>query len=184
MTENLEILWEKVKKSDPKAWRQVIELYSGLVNTVARKAGLMTLDAEDCGQYVWMTLYRKRNTIHDPVALPAWLIKTTYRRAATIARRLKPDLELEAALPLSDTGELPDEIVTQLENEAILDCALKQLDPRCRRLLHELFYRSGELSYRDIAKSLNILPNSLGPLRSRCLVKLKKNLENMGYELD
>ena len=159
-------------------------MYSGLINTIARKAGLSPLDAEDCAQQTWLTLYKKRKYIKDPVALPAWLIKTTYRQAVYQARHLKPDQDIEAASEQADTAELPDETVTQLEYQAVLEYALKQLDPRCRRLLTELYLAPQTPSYKDIAKSINILPNSIGPLRSRCLLKLKEILKKMGYETD
>ena len=184
MTDNLNRLWQKVQKGDPWAWREVVGMYSGLVNTVARRAGLASLDAEDCAQHIWMTLYKKRRTIRDPVALPAWLIKTTHREAVRVARRKRPDADFEAAAQLLDTGELPDEVIIQLEHQVIFDIALKQLDPRCRRLLEALFYSPDKPSYKAIAKSLNILPNSIGPLRNRCLQKLKEILQKMGYDLD
>ncbi|MBN1211715.1 MAG: sigma-70 family RNA polymerase sigma factor [candidate division Zixibacteria bacterium] len=184
MTDNLHRLWQKVQKGDPQAWREVVRMYSGLVNTVARRTGLAVLDAEDCAQHIWMTLYKKRKTIRDPVALPAWLIKTTHREAARIARRLRPDADIETAEELSDSGDLPDEVIIQLEHRTVFDIALRQLDPRCRRLLEALFYSPHKPSYKAIAKSLNILPNSIGPLRNRCLQKLKEILQKMGYDLD
>ena len=177
-------LWERATKGDADAWRRVVQIYSGLINTVARRAGLSSADAEDCAQHVWMTLYRKRRTIRDPRALAAWLIKTTHRHAVASARRQKPDeRDVLAAEPSANT-ELPDELVIQLENRAVLDYALKQLDPRCRRLLEALFYSPHKQSYRAIAKKLNVLPNSLGPLRVRCLKKLRRILQNLGYSRD
>jgi RNA polymerase sigma factor (sigma-70 family) len=184
VTDNLYRLWEKVKQGDPQAWREIVGLYSALVNTVARRAGLAPLDAEDCAQHVWMTLYRKRRTIRDAVALPAWLIRTTHREAVRLARRLRPDAEIETTDRFTDAGELPDEVIIQLEHQAIIDIALKQLDPRCRKLLEALFYSRRKPSYKAIAKSLNILPNSIGPLRNRCLQKLKEILQKMGYDPD
>lgn len=177
-------LWERAKRNDSDAWRQVVRLYSGLINTVARRTGLSPPDAEDCTQHVWMILYRKRKTIKDPRALPAWLIKTTHRYAVASARRPRPDpRDLSTAEPPAGE-ELPDEMIIQLEHQAILDCALKQLDPRCRKLLQALFYSPRKQSYKDIAKALSVLPNSLGPLRVRCLKKLRGILRNMGYDRD
>jgi DNA-directed RNA polymerase specialized sigma24 family protein len=76
------------------------------------------------------------------------------------------------------------DIVEQLETEAIIDIAMRQLDLRCRKLLHALYLSPGERSYREIARLLKVKPNSLGPLRSRCLQKLRKILENLGYDMD
>jgi RNA polymerase sigma factor (sigma-70 family) len=177
-------LWERAKKGDSDAWRAVVRLYSGLINTVARRAGLSPPDAEDCTQHIWMVLYRKRNSIRDPRALPAWLIKTTHRYAVASARRLKPAARDLSVVEPPVGEELPDESVMQLEHQAILDYALKQLDPRCRKLLEALFYSPHRHSYKDIAKALNVLPNSLGPLRIRCLKKLREILQKVGYSRD
>jgi RNA polymerase sigma factor (sigma-70 family) len=85
---------------------------------------------------------------------------------------------------LADMAELPDEIVQRLEQEYIIAAAIRQLDPRCRRLLQQLYFEPDRKSYREIAKTLKIKPDSLGPLRSRCLEKLKKELKKMGYLKD
>ena len=184
MESNLDTLWVKVRQGDPHAWRQIIRRYSGLVHTVALKAGLSRPDAEDCAQHTWMQLYKKRKSIREPAALPAWLIKTTHRQALNMVARLKPGLDIDTAADTPDGGELPDDAIARLESQAVFEYALKQLDPRCRRLLEALFYASDKPSYKAIAKSLNILPNSIGSMRTRCLNKLKKILEKMGYRED
>jgi len=178
---NLNTLWVKVKNGDPHAWRRIIRLYSGLVHTVALKAGLSRSDAEDCAQHTWLQLYKKRKSIREPSGLPAWLIKTTHRQAIHMAARLTPNFDIESVADATDGGDLPDDVITRLESQAVLEYALKQLDPRCRQLLQDLFYASEKPSYKDIAKSLNILPNSIGSMRTRCLNKLKKILKKMGY---
>jgi len=86
-------IWQGVLQGDPPSWRTIVERYEALVFTVARRAGLTRADAEDCAQHTWLSLYRTRHTIKDPVALPAWLIRTTHRRALRMAKqqaRLNP----------------------------------------------------------------------------------------------
>ncbi|MFZ5979535.1 MAG: RNA polymerase sigma factor [Candidatus Zixiibacteriota bacterium] len=184
MDSNLNTLWVKVKQGDPHAWRQIVRLYSGLVHTVAHNAGLSRSDAEDCAQYTWLQLFKKRKSIRQPSALPAWLIRTTHRQAICMVARLKPNLDIETAADTPDSGDLPDDTITRLEAQAMFEYALKQLDPRCRQLLESLFYSPDKPSYQAIAKSLNILPNSIGSMRTRCLNKMKKILEKIGYRED
>ena len=75
MTEfNIEHIWKSVLAGDVHAWGELVRVYAALVNTVARRVGLSGLDAEDCAQHTWMSLYRNRRVIKDPQALPAWLI--------------------------------------------------------------------------------------------------------------
>ena len=83
-----------------------------------------------------------------------------------------------------DTATLPDEAVIQLERQVILEEALRQLEPRCGHVLKALFFSAAEKSYREIARELGVSPNTLGPLRTRCLKKFKDILKKMGYLAD
>jgi RNA polymerase sigma factor (sigma-70 family) len=79
---------------------------------------------------------------------------------------------------------LPDELVLQLEHQVILEKAMDQLDPRCRQLLTALFLEGDEVSYRRLASTLGLKPNSVGSMRTRCLKKLENILKKMGYTGD
>lgn len=182
MTKNIGKIWEQVRAGDTQAWRRTVELYSGLVFTVARRVGLELSDAEDCAQQTWLTLYQKRKSIKDPVALPAWLIKTTHRNAVSMAKRLAPTIDLETIGIPEDPAELPDQEVIRIERQAILAEGLTKIDERCRKLLAGLFLSGEKISYKKLAASLGVNPNSFGALRSRCLLQLRKVLKKMGYE--
>jgi RNA polymerase sigma factor (sigma-70 family) len=183
MIRSIQEIWSSVLAGDTAAWRELVDLYAGLVFTVARRVGLSPSDSEDCAQLVWITLYRRRRTIRDPIALPAWLIRSTHRRALSLKMRLLRQSEIAESQEL-DSARLPDEVVSSLEESALIQIAMNQLDPRCRKLLHELYFNTEDKSYQQIAQELKIKPNSLGPLRSRCLSRLKKILEKLGYRLD
>ena len=144
MDSNLNTLWVKVKNGDPNAWRQIIRLYSGLVHTVALKAGLSRSDAEDCAQHTWLQLYKKRKSIREPSGLPAWLIKTTHRQAIYMAARLIPNLDIDSIADAPDGGDLPDDVMTRLESQAMFEYALKQLDPRCPSIITGFILRLRE----------------------------------------
>ena len=182
--QNLSHIWEKVRRGDAHAWQELVRLYAGLVNTVARRVGLSAADAEDCAQHTWIALYRRRRTIKDPTALPAWLIRTTHREAVAMARRLIGRPEADTSAAQVDPGALPDEVVTQLEHQAIVTSAVRQLDARCRKLITALFLSPEKKSYREVARLIGVKPNSLGPLRDRCRSKLRRIIEKMGYTWD
>jgi len=158
-----------------------VERYEALVFTVARRAGLTRADAEDCAQHTWLSLYRTRHTIKDPVALPAWLIRTTHRRALRMAKqqaRLNP---LYSEAVESHDSRIPDEELLALERQAHLELAIQQLDERCQYVMKALFFSEEEKTYAQIARDLGIPPNSFGPTRMRCLKKLEKILRDLGY---
>jgi RNA polymerase sigma factor (sigma-70 family) len=184
LTPNIHDIWKHVCRGDATAWRELVETYAGLVNSVARRVGLSIPDSEDCAQQTWLTLYRKRESIRDPQSLPAWLIRTTHRQAIHMAQRLNHRAELSEVETGADNLSLPDELVQQLEHKAILEKGMEQLDTRCRQLLTALFLEKDEVSYSRMASVLGLKPNSVGSMRTRCLKKLENILKKMGYTRD
>jgi RNA polymerase sigma factor (sigma-70 family) len=184
LTQNIHDIWKQVCRGDAAAWRELVETYAGLVNSVARRVGLSIPDAEDCTQQIWLTLYRKRESIKDPQSLPAWLIRTTHRQAVHLAQRMSPRTDLAGSDAGLDSQSLPDELVQRLEHQAILEKGMEQLDARCRQLLTALFLAGDEVSYRRMASVLGLKPNSVGSMRTRCLKKLENILKKMGYSGD
>jgi len=184
VTQHIAKIWARVREGDHEAWRILVERYSPLVYTVAIRVGLTRIDAEDCAQHAWMALYRNRRVIKDPARVPFWLIQTTRRQAVRMVKQMSrhtfidPDPQIEAG------AALPDEEIVALERQAILEVALNQLDGRCAAVLRALFFEPENKSYKQIAKDLGIAANTLGPLRSRCLERLKNVLEELGYETD
>ena len=66
MSLDIRDLWQRVLDDQPGAWDMLLSRYTALVNTVALRAGLSLIDAEDCAQHAWMSLYRRRHAIKDP----------------------------------------------------------------------------------------------------------------------
>jgi len=59
--------------------------------------------------------------------------------------------------------------------------ALVELSPRCERMVRMLFFENPPRPYQEIARELDLATGSLGFIRGRCLEKLKKQLEKMGF---
>jgi RNA polymerase sigma factor (sigma-70 family) len=104
---------------------------------------------------------------------------TTAKREAL---RLHRDLARSAGSPddcqLGDGALLPDESMELLERQAALERALEELDERCARLVTALFYAPKDRSYAQIAEETGVPFNSLGPVRRRCLERLRRLLED------
>ncbi len=183
MIPELKDLWKRVLAGDTAAWRKLVDSYSALVFTVARRAGLADADAEDCAQDVWLTLYRSRRSLKDPQAIPAWLIRTTHRRATALAIRTRRMGERAEGERVTEPT-LPDHELLQIEREFLIREALKRLDPRCRLLIESLYFQKDQSNYRLLSAEIGISPNGLGPLRSRCLAKLARSLKNLGLTED
>jgi RNA polymerase sigma factor (sigma-70 family) len=174
-------IWEGILSGDAGAWRELVRKYQALVNTVALRAGLSMADAADCFQQTWVSLYEHRHRLQDPDRLSAWLVTTARREAIRLSQRSRRDVAAEAAGELADEGPLADEQMVQLERQAHLEAAVAQLDDRCARLVELLFFAPEDWSYERIAEKLDISFNSLGPIRQRCLNRLKKILVESGY---
>lgn len=179
MADSIYKIWQRILDDDATAWRELVRRFEALVNTVALRCGLDSGDAEDCAQHVWMSLYRNRHALRDPGRLPKWLIMTTRRRSIRIAGQNQRDKAGRQDHTPSQCTVLPDQQIEQLELQAELEMALMQLDERCQALLRALFLAPREKSYREIAVELGIPINSIGPIRARCLARLRRALDDL-----
>jgi DNA-directed RNA polymerase specialized sigma24 family protein len=57
-----------------------------------------------------------------------------------------------------------------------IDQGLNRIGPRCRELLLALYFDSQQPSYEEIAERTNIALGSVGPMRGRCLERLREIL--------
>jgi RNA polymerase sigma factor (sigma-70 family) len=174
-------IWQEILSGDAKAWKELIKRYQALVNTVALRSGLSMADAADCFQTTWVRLYENRYRIKDSSRLSAWLVTTAKREAMRLRRiddRTDPDEQLIDNIA-SDSA--PDADLELLQQQSLLENGLAEIDERCRKLLQALFFSEDELSYEDVSKQVGISFNSLGPIRQRCLAKLRSSLENLGH---
>ncbi len=166
-------LWQCILEGDASAWKELVHRYHPLVYTVAVRAGLSVADAADCFQQTWVALYTHRKRISDPTRISAWLVTTAKREAIRLFKRSSVHSTLDEGPEIADPTLLADEEMDALETQGRLESGLKRLDVRCRKLLTALFFESEERSYEEIAADLGMAPNSVGPIRGRCLKRLK-----------
>ncbi|MGB5107552.1 MAG: sigma-70 family RNA polymerase sigma factor [Candidatus Zixiibacteriota bacterium] len=181
MTQSVFELWQGVLDGDSRAWEQIVKRYQSLIYAVATRSGLSQLDAADCFQQTWVLLFNNRHKLQDPARLSAWLVTTAKREAIRLKHRVGPDPGDDNSNEQVDAALLPDEELLQMEKQAQIEGAIQQLEPRCQKLVDAFFFADEEQSYEEIAKSLGIASNSLGPIRRRCLERLKRILEENGY---
>jgi RNA polymerase sigma factor (sigma-70 family) len=183
MSDSLSKIWSDVVIGNARAWEILVRRYNGLIVAVARGHGLAAADLEDCAQQTWIALYRSRHTIENPLAVPAWLVRVAKRKAQRIQTRRKTARSAEEQFDHPDHVDTPERAYLAALDTARLHGAIESLDPRCARLLRQLFFADEDVSYKDIARQLGLAPNSLGPIRSRCLSRLRKILEELDDDL-
>ncbi len=174
-------LWQDILAGDAGAWEALVRRYQALIYTVAIRAGLSMDDAADCFQQTWVVLYRNRRKLKDPSRLSAWLVTTAKRESLRLRKIAARSSETGDIIDQHDPDLLPDEAMLQLERQANLEIAIGELKPQCRRVVEAFFFASDDHTYEQIATSLGIAPNSLGPIRRRCLERLKEILVKNGY---
>jgi RNA polymerase sigma factor (sigma-70 family) len=172
---DLERLVATAATGDQPAWQALVERFGPALIRMARSHGLSTHEAEDAVQETWMRLLRHIDTLREPRALSGWL-KTTVRNESLRVRervqRERPTAE-ELCADVADT--------TTFEAQAGLDAAecgaavaraLDALPARHRKLMRALFTES-EPSYEEVASQLGMPLGSIGPIRRRCLARLR-----------
>lgn len=132
--------------------------------------------AEDLVQQTYLQWARKGSSLRDVSKVKTWLFSTLYREWLSIARKEKKfeTVEFEADLhgSLEELPEDPPRI-----SPALLQKALAELEVSFRAPL-VLFYLR-ELSYREIAETLNVPIGTVMSRLSRGKDMLRKVLNDM-----
>ena len=143
--------------------------------------------AADVFQEVFTTLLENVEKIEQPSRLHAWLVTTARRKTWLVIKRSRSTQSLagdgdeeDEASSIPDEQLLPDEVLTQLEEQHVVRAGLAELDERCRGLLTMLFYSEEPPPYSEIAAALGAPEGSIGPTRARCLKKLLGVLKRSG----
>jgi RNA polymerase sigma factor (sigma-70 family) len=165
------------------AWAALIHRYRRLVYAVPRRAGLDQELASDIFQRVFTILLEKLDKIEQPDRISAWLVTTAKRESWRAVRQNTLRSSHHSPAPITEADEppdgaaLPEEVLLQLEEQNTVRMALESLDSRCRTLLDLLFYRPVAPAYEEIASVLGMREGSIGPIRARCLERLRRLLE-------
>ena len=146
--------------------------------SICRRHQLSDADADDVQQSVWLQLVSQLDKIRDPAALPGWLTTTTRRECGRVLRAARGP---HAAGYVRDAETIPDqqagmadqELLTA-ERHAALREAFTRL-PRCCQELINMLIQDPPVPYAQISASLSIPVGSIGPRRSRCLDKLRRD---------
>jgi RNA polymerase sigma factor (sigma-70 family) len=176
-----ERLVKECLRGSEEAWSALVAKYRNLIYSIPLKYGLSADDANDIFQQTCLQLLRRLEHLRDAQSLPAWLIKVTTHQCFSVVageRRFEPaELDRDA----SAGRDAPEKLLRELEQEQLLRDALSRLKPRCRELLHFLFFEEPAVPYATAAKRLGLASGSIGFVRMRCLQQLRKDLEERGF---
>jgi RNA polymerase sigma factor (sigma-70 family) len=158
------------RNGDKASWAKLVARYETLVYTVARRNGLGPDDAADVTQTTFATLLEELDVLREAERLPYWL--------ATVARRqswrLKRRAEREPLIAVEE-GFGVDPFI-DWERFEVINEAMGRLGDPCRTLLMLLFFDPAQPSHAEVADRLGRALGGIGPLRGRCLAKLRSLL--------
>jgi len=165
--------------SDEGAWHEIVERYAPLVWSICARYRLSAADVEDVRQTVWLGLVEQLDKLREPAALPGWLATTTQRECLRVLRvssryeafRGDPD---DSLLATESVPAVIEEEILLAERNAKLRAALADLGDSDRQLL-ALLLSDPPLPYARISEILGIPQGSIGPMRGRCLARLRRS---------
>lgn len=168
---------QRVAAGDAAAIQQCIDVYGGLVWTMARRRGLSPEDAEDLVQEVFIDLWKGADRF-DPAVASEKIFVTMITR-----RRLIDRLRREQRRPPTQALELGDEELAGLDHQrlenaveaALAAKALRQLRPQERDVLLLSTYHG--LSHGQIAEHTGIPLGTVKTYIRRGLAKVKELLD-------
>jgi RNA polymerase sigma factor (sigma-70 family) len=174
-----EALLRACRTGDAAAWESLLDRYERLVYSIARNTGLSPEDAADITQLTFGYLLQSLDGMTDEGNLRAWLATVAKRHSRRLlVRQLRyQSAELDEEIV---GGLMPDRAnlngIERWELAEWLRSGLERIDERCRHLLRALYFDPSEPSYADIASSVGIAEGSVGPIRARCLKRLREML--------
>jgi RNA polymerase sigma factor (sigma-70 family) len=162
---------------EEQAWDALVELLP-LIWSIWRRHRLGDADAYAVGQSIWRQLVRQMDKVQDPGALARWLAATAWRECGNVRFATGG---LQIAGEIANGGRQPSHQITMAEQEqlmaerhASLREAFSRLSPCCQRLL-TLLIDEPSRSDTEISARLGVPVGSIGPTRSRCLEKLRRD---------
>jgi RNA polymerase sigma factor (sigma-70 family) len=166
-------LVSRCRNGDEAAWNELVERFSRYVYAICFQAfRLPPQDAEDVFQEVFARVYQNLDRLRSDEAIRPWIAQLTRRlcidRLRSGSREGPADLDdLEPAVF--------DETLATLDEALTVRACLDVVGDPCREILDRFFCR--DESYKVIGEALDIPAGTIASRISRCLAKVKVELE-------
>jgi RNA polymerase sigma factor (sigma-70 family) len=163
----------RCRNGEEAAWNELVERFSRYVYAIAVQAfRLSAHDAEDVFQEVFARVYEHLGRLRSDDAIRPWIAQLT--RRLCIDRIRSSGREGPADMDELEPGGY-DESLSQLDEAMTVRASLDAVGEDCREILDRFFCR--DESYRVIGDALSLPAGTIASRISRCLGKLKTQLE-------
>ena len=177
-------LVKKCLVGNEEAWSSLIDKYKALIYSIPVKYGLPPQEAADVFQATCMELLARLPELRQPRALPKWLMQVAQHKCyhwkrqqqRIVSRDAQPDLREPEAPAVAES------LLLQTHEEQMLREAMAALAPRCRRMIEMLFFETPARPYSEVAAELGLAVGSIGFTRQKCIERLRRLLEEMGFQ--
>ncbi len=168
-------LLELCYDGDVEAWDRLVARYERLIFSVALRNGVDRADAADVTQSTFESLLEALPQIRDERRLASWLMTVARRQAWRVNRRRARE----------SAGTVPEQFlvvdpIPDWERVAVLHDALVRLGGPCAELIAGLYLDPTEPSYAEVASRMGRSIGGIGPMRGRCLEKLRELISEEG----
>ncbi len=165
------------------AWSLLIDKYKALIFSIPVKYGLPPHEAADVFQTTCMELLTRLPGLRAPQALPKWLMQVAHHQCFRVKRQQQRlvSRDAEPHMPDPETPAIAESLVQQTQEEQMLREAMGSLTPQCRRLVELLFIETPPRPYSEVAAELGLAPGSIGFTRQKCIQRLRRNLDKLGF---
>ncbi len=168
---------------DEHAWETLLERYGRLIWSVPLRLGASRAEAEEVFQRTWIVLVENLGKLEEPESLAAWIASIARHQTWQLfdeARRRGRARSWEGETHRTEEQvESTEVLLLESERLELLGKAISSLDERCRQLVELLFLTEPRPSYSEIAERCGIAVGSVGPIRARCLERLRTTLERL-----
>jgi RNA polymerase sigma factor (sigma-70 family) len=162
----------RCRKGDQQAWDELVNRFSRYVYAIATRVyRLQNDDAEDVFQDVFTRTWQNLDQLRDDTAVRPWIGTLTRRLCVDRLRASSRDVLAEAPIEIED----PNDELAQIDEALMVHEALKQLPEHCADILDRFFAR--DQSYHAIGEALELPPGTIASRISRCLRKMRTELE-------
>jgi RNA polymerase sigma-70 factor (ECF subfamily) len=178
----------RARAGDREAFCALVELHHRAARRVAAAALGNHAEADEAVQDACLTAWRRIDTLDDPAAFRAWLLRITWRKALDRRRsiavwlgrlRRSIDDDDETLNTIPSAGALPDAELLSRERDRALARMIRSLPAKLRDPF--LLAATGEHRYEDIAAMLGI---PLGTVKWRMAEArriLRDKLQRLGF---
>ena len=166
------------------AWSLLIDKYKALIYSIPVKYGLPSHESADVFQSTCMELLTRLPELREPRALPKWLMQVAHHQCYRVKRQQQRLVSRDADpdLPDPETPAIAENLVQQTQEEQMLREAMAGLTPQCRRLVELLFFETPPRPYTEVAAELGLALGSIGFTRQKCIERLRRNLDDLGFQ--